>query len=146
MPSFPTAYATPLSSRVLTLKLPSTLATVTTPYGRIVWEMDGTGTVSAAKIAFYSMDDQTNVVGDIEYNFGDRNIYNELESGAFKQYTRNFRRSTRQLWKYNEETINLFFKSGSYTDLRQIDPFMCCVDFDSEWSSIGEHIHSFPAR
>lgn len=104
--------------------------------------------VSFAKIGLYNMQDLTNITGDIEYNFADRNIYNERENGGTSLYGREFAREVSWMTKYNSGTFALSSKFG-YSQAQAVqNPIMLQLDPSSVWagSGAGKHIHSFPAR
>lgn len=144
--SFFASYAAPSSSRCLVFPVGEVLSVSTVPYARFVWSMLEVSNVSIAKAALFQMQDLTVVTGSFSYNFVDRDQYTELENGAYNKYRREYRRDVSMQTRYNTETTILFSKLGGFNRAWANYPQLIILDSDSEWSSQGLQLHSFPVR
>lgn len=140
------AYAPPIFSRCLVFKTAAARAYGTSPYIRLVWAAPSSCTVQVAKVSIYAATEVTNIVRDVQYDFGDRNIYNQRETGRSSIYARDYQRNVSFLKKYNTETSDLLVKMGWFNRESKYEPLMLFLDYDSDWSTYGEHIHTFPVQ
>jgi len=141
------------SARVWVLKISSAATLATSGAGKFLelrWTGGATQTFGCSKVAIVNMVDPFATLGlpimdSIQYNFEDRSYLNTTEGGGQSRYQKPYIRS---ITLPVDMAAYLALPLASFTgaQVTDLEPLMVAMDWGSDTTAAGEHIHTFPVR